>query len=188
MNDPELEKSIENIKSGDKTAFSYIIDKYQTLAFNIALPIVGNVEDAEEVVQDSFIRVFKYIRQYNGESRFSSWLYKIVYNRALSKVQTNAKQWSKTKSLKDQFVAKANNYEEKMDFLDNEIRNNLLAKALGLIPESDRLIITLFYFGEKSIQEIAEITSWKVSKCKVKLMRARQKLEVLLKHTKEDIS
>jgi len=187
MNDPKLDTCIANIKNGQSAAFGYIIDKYQTLAFNIALPIVGNVEDAEEVVQDSFVRIFRYINQYNGESRFSSWLYKIVYNRALTKVQSNTKQWLG----KDEIQIHKNSEDlidvQELDRLDDEVRKELIMKALGLIPDSDRLLIMLFYFGEKSIPEIAEITSWKVSKCKVKLMRARQKLARLLQNRKEDI-
>ena len=93
MDDPRLSKCIEEVKNGKIESFGYVIEKYQTLALNIALPFVKNGEDAEEIVQDAFVKVYRFIRQYNGESRFSSWLYKIVYNTALTKLNTNTKQW-----------------------------------------------------------------------------------------------
>ncbi len=186
MNDEKVDLAIEKIKAGDKRAFGVIIETYGSLALNIALPIVGNIEDAEEVVQDSFVRIFRFINQYNGASRFSSWLYKIVYNSALTKINSNAKELLRKDEYNKTLDSDDYRYEDNLH-LDQEIQKSIIDDALTKIPESDRLILTLFYFGEKSIPEIAEITSWKVSKCKVKLMRARKKVAEILRTSKADL-
>ena len=187
MDDPRLSKCIEEVKNGKVESFGYVIEKYQTLALNIALPIVKNQEDAEEIVQDAFVKIYRFIRQYNGESRFSSWLYKIVYNTALTRLNTNTKKWMREHEIKT-----ANEKEEATDRIDErmidlDIRSSLLDEALEQLPESDRLLMTLYYLGEKSIAEIAEITAWNTSKCKVKLMRARGKMRKILKYRKDDL-
>ena len=168
------------------SSFSYVIEKYQKLALNIALPIVKSQEDAEEVVQDAFVKIYRFIHQYNGESRFSSWLYKIVYNTALTRMNTNAKQWIRDQDVKQELL-NLGDTDELNSSLDAPIKAELLEQAMGQLSDSDRLLVTLHYFGEKSLSEIAEITDWKTSKCKVKLMRARQKLKEILYHRRDDL-
>ena len=187
MDDQKLQECIVEVQRGNTSAFSYVVTKYQTLAFHIALPIVNQEEDAEEVVQDSFVKIFRFINQYNGESRFSSWLYKIVFNTALTRAKLNAQQllrreeFSKYQSGSDSGLAPSKD--------DLEIQNlkEFIAAALEKLDPNDRLLVTLFYLGEKSISEISEITTWKISNCKVRLMRARQKLKVILKNRKHDL-
>ena len=187
MDDPKLNVSIEEVKKGQVSSFAYIIHKYQKLALNIAIPIVRNQEDAEEVVQDAFVKIYRFIHQYNGESKFSSWLYKIVYNTALTKVGATTKQWTRDHELTSRLNKQAQRTEQSNDFIDEEIRSQYLEQAIDQLPASDQLLITLYYFAEKSISEISEITEWKASKCKVKLMRARHKLREILQHRKDDL-
>ena len=187
MDDPKLKKCIEEVQNGQLESFGYVIEKYQTLALNIALPIVKNQEDAEEIVQDAFVKVYRFIQQYNGESRFSSWLYKIVYNTALTKLNTNTKQWMRDNEIKS--TNEKEKVTDKIDerTLDRQIRSRMLDEALDQLPESDKLLVTLYYLAEKSIAEIAEITAWNPSKCKVKLMRARRKMREILQYRKDDL-
>ena len=187
MDDPQLDACIEEVKKGQVSSFSYVIHKYQKLALNIALPIVKNQEDAEEVVQDAFIKIYRFIHQYNGESRFSSWLYKIVYNTALTKVSLNTKQWMRNHEIKEELTRWEQSEELNLGLLDQRVKSQVLERALDQLPESDKLLITLYYFGDKSIPEISEITDWKKSTCKVKLMRARNKLKEILNHQKDEI-
>lgn len=187
MDDQKLQTCIEEVQRGNTSAFSYVVTKYQTLAFHIALPIVKKEEEAEEVVQDAFVKIYRFIHQYNGESRFSSWLYKIVYNTALTRANLNTQQLLRKEDIIEyQAVTHSISAEDKDDL---EIQNlkHFLGVALEQLPPDDRLLVTLFYFGEKSISEISEITSWKASNCKVKLMRIRQKLKEILKNRKHDL-
>ena len=187
MRDLKLEKCIEEVKAGQTGSFSYIVDKYQGLAINIALSIVKNAEDAEEVAQDAFVKVFRFIHQYNGESRFSIWLYKVVYNTALSKANTNSRQLYKRENIKKNLTSTQSVFEEDRDVLEREDTKAIIAKGMDHLYPDDKLILTLFYLAEKSLEEIAEITDWKKSNCKVKLMRARKRLKEVLSNKKEEL-
>lgn len=187
MKDPKLEESIVKIQNGDHKAFTYVVEKYQSLAYNIARSVVHNAEDAEEVAQDAFVKIYRFIGQYNGESRFSSWLYKVVFNTALTKANKTAKELLRNDQLiKSQEKLK---WSEGAEFnkLITEDQKRIIEEGLNRLEDEDKLVITLFYLAEKSISEIAEITTWKHSKCKVKLMRSRKKLELLLIKRKSDL-
>jgi len=84
------ENAIERAKVGNEDGYRYLIEKYQTYAFTIAIGIVRNEENAEEVVQDAFIRVFRHIAKFNKSGKFSTWLYRIVYNTSLTYLMQNS--------------------------------------------------------------------------------------------------
>ncbi|SMG35928.1 RNA polymerase sigma-70 factor, ECF subfamily [Marivirga sericea] len=187
MDDQKLQKCVEEVQNGNAPAFSYIVEKYQSLAFHIALPIVKKHEDAEEVVQDAFVKIYRFIHQYNGESRFSSWLYKIVFNTALTKAKLNRQQLLRNEEVSKQYFDNNAELVHLKDDLEFQNLRQYIGLALDRLRPDERLLVTLFYLGEKSIAEIAEITTWKASKCKVKLMRTRQKLKVILANRKDDL-
>ncbi|MFK7953272.1 MAG: RNA polymerase sigma factor [Ekhidna sp.] len=187
MDDPKLQKCIDEVQSGNSSAFSYVVEKYQTLAFHIALPIVKKEEDAEEVVQDAFVKIYRFIHQFNGESRFSSWLYKIVYNTALTRARLNAKQLLRKEDVANHSSSEEFKLVPFQDDLELQNMKQYIGVAMNQLQADEKLLVTLFYLGEKSISEISEITTWKASKCKVKLMRTRKKLKVLLKNRKDDL-
>lgn len=172
------------MKAGDTGAFQQLVETYQHLAFTVAYNIVKSREDAEEIVSDSFIKVYKNIMQHNEEAKFSSWLYKIVYNTALSRLR---------KKKLEMFSIDASEYEKDYGLSTPDGWNNLVSddqkkfihKALECLPEPDRVVLTLFYLAEEGLNEISEITKEKKSTVKVRLHRARAKLcdqlSVLLK-------
>lgn len=186
MKDQKLEESIVKIQNGDHKAFTYVVEKYQPLAYNIARAVVHNTEDAEEVAQDAFVKIFRFIGQYNGESRFSSWLYKVVFNTALTKANKTAKELLRNEQVIKNQEDQWSEGSELINLITRD-QKQIIEEALNRLHDNDRLVITLFYLGEKSIGEISEITTWKHSKIKVRLMRARKKLEVLLGKRKHDL-
>ena len=78
---------IDKILQGDSNAYAYLIDKYKNMAYTIAIKIVKNTEDAEEVAQDSFLKAFQKLETFKGDSKFSTWLYTIIYRNAISKTK-----------------------------------------------------------------------------------------------------
>lgn len=178
---------IEQILKGKINAFSYIVDHHKDNAYNLAFRISGNAEDAEEIAQDSFMKAYRSLKDFRKKSSFSTWLYRIVYNTAISHVRLKKKG---ILSLED-FPA------ETKDFLVNntteeeaekEYRNSLINFALQKINEEERALISLFYFDELSVEEIAEIAIQTKSNIKVRLFRARMKmLEVIEKTDKKKI-
>jgi len=171
-----LEKAIR----GDREGLEYLVNAYQNLAYTIAIRIVANREDAEEVVQDSFIKAFASLGNFRKASRFSTWLYRIVYNTALTRIGNKP---TATADLDDhsengKYISIEN---PPWNLIRHEERKKYVDLALGRLPHEDRVIITLHYIGELSISEICEILNAKKSAIKMRLLRGRKQLEVELK-------
>jgi RNA polymerase sigma factor (sigma-70 family) len=177
-NSDEL-KIIEQVKQGDLLSFRLLVDKYKTMAYNVAIQVVRNNEDAEEVTQDAFLKAYQSISSFKGESKFSTWFYRVVFNLAVSKTR---KKKIETSNIDDVQIADKDIYEtyETYSKLEQAERNQQLKQAIDELKEEESLIITLFYLNENSIEEISEITNFSVSNVKVKLFRARKKLFTIL--------
>ena len=78
---------IDKVLQGDTNAFAYLVDRYKNLTYTVAMKIVRNHEDAEEVAQDSFIKAYSQLHTFKGESKFSTWLYTIVYRNSITKIR-----------------------------------------------------------------------------------------------------
>ena len=166
---------IDKVLKGDKNAFAYLIDKYKDMVFTLAFRIVKSREDAEEVAQDSFLKAYQKLDSFKGESKFSTWLYSIVYRSSLTKIR---KKKLDTTDI-DSFVL--DNHTEDHDFpqieaIKNGEQEKYVKKAIENLGEKDALLITLFYLHNNSIEEIQEITDMSQSNVKVTLFRARKKL------------
>jgi RNA polymerase sigma-70 factor (ECF subfamily) len=172
---------IREILNGDPSRFSYFVAEYKDMAYSLAYRIVNNNEDAEEVVQDSFVRAFKSLHKFRQSSKFSTWFYRIVVNRALS-IKSQAK---KTITEIDINTIPEIQLEE----IDNTYRNliqtereKFINSALNELKEEDSLLLTLYYLNENSVEEITEITGISADNVKMKLLRARKKLYVILEN------
>jgi len=166
---------IERVLKGDVAAYASLIEKYKNLVFSIALKILNNREDAEEVAQDCFLKVYQSLKTFEKKSKFSTWLYRIVYNAAISK--TRKKKLELT-PLNGNIIQ---NYSEEetsraVGGLDPEEQRVLIDLALKRLTEDENILITLFYNGANSIEEISYITGLTVSNVKVRLHRIRKKL------------
>lgn len=175
---------IQRIIDGETGLYAHFLDRYGRPIYSLVAQIVSSPEDAEEVVQDVFLKAFRSLSSYRGDSSFSTWLYRIAYNMAISS----------TRKKKQEFLYieehTINNVpDDKADSIlfptDDEEKLINLARAVDLLSAEDKALITLFYYEERSIEEIAEITRLSTSNVKVKLHRARKKLYVLLNGDKK---
>jgi len=170
---------IDKVLQGDTNAFAYLINKYKDMAYTIAIKIVKNHEDAEEVAQDSFLKAYEKLDSFKGNSKFSTWLYTIVYRNSITKIR---KKKVATSDIDDHVM---DNYSEGSEFpqleaIKNGEQQKYVREAIDRLPEKDALLITLFYMNENSIEEIEQITNLTQSNIKVKLFRARKKLNTEL--------
>lgn len=172
-------KIIDQIKSGDLLSFRLLVDKYKNMAYHIAIQVVRNNEDAEEVAQDAFLKAYQSINSFKGESKFSTWFYRIVYNLAISKTRKKKIDTSNIddfqfsdEEITDSFEAYA--------ALEHKERTEQIKAALKKLKEEESLIVSLFYLNENTVEEISEITNFTISNIKVKLHRARKKLFAIL--------
>src|SRR5512133_3132694 len=138
---------IDQLLSGKINAYSYIVDHHKNKAFNLALRICGNYEEAEEIAQDSFLKAYRSLGSFKMKSSFATWLYRIVYNTAISHVRIKKKG---TLSL-EAFLADATDFigsNPSEEEAEAEYRHAIVNFALQKINEEERGIISLFYYEE----------------------------------------
>lgn len=166
---------IERIRQGDSAAFTQIVEKHKDLVYTIVLRILQNREDAEEIAQDVFIKAYKALDKFEGKSKFSTWLYRIAYNAAISKTR---KKGLKTADLEDELIQNysEDTFGEDLTQMSGEEQQRMLNKALSGLSGDENLLITLYYKNENSVEEISGITGLTESNVKVKLHRIRKKL------------
>jgi len=172
---------IDKTLKGDTRAFGELVERYQAFVFTIVIRIVKVREEAEEVAQDSFIKAFQSLASYRGESKFSSWLYSIAYRKALDALRKNKKN-SSLELIEEITEGDCSVIENALSYIEDQERSNVIKKCILELPEKEAAIITLFYFEEQSIKEIAKVTQLTEDNIKVKLYRSRKKLFSLLKH------
>lgn len=170
---------IEKVKNGDQSAFRQLVDLNRDMVFSIALKIMRNSEDAEEVAMDAFMKAFEKIDSFKGDSAFSTWIYKICYNLSLSKLRK--KELSYT-DIDDQAYRIGDlNAKDALQLMIKAERSAELKTAIDKLDNDSKNILTLFYFEEKKLKEVSDILKISESNVKVKLHRGRKTLSTLLK-------
>ena len=166
---------IGKVLGGDVGAYAMLVSKHKNLVFSIVLKIVSNREDAEEIAQDVFLKAYQSLGTFERKSKFSTWLYRIAYNAAISKTR---KKKVEMVAMEETVITNYSTDEigRNMNERDENDRQQILEKALQRLPEEDNLLITLFYKNENSIEDISGITGLSVSNVKVRLHRIRKKL------------
>lgn len=182
MNELEL---IQHLREGDEFAFKSLVESCQDMVFNTALSIVQNPEDAEDVAQEVFIQVYRSIDQFKGDSRLTTWIYRITTTKALDHIR------SKKRKKRFAFVTSlfgANNelLHEPADFqhpgveMDKKEQAALLFKLITQLPDNQKVAFNLHKTEDLSYQEIADIMGISVSAVESLLFRARQNLRKML--------
>jgi RNA polymerase sigma-70 factor (ECF subfamily) len=171
---------IDKILQGETNAFAVLVDRYKDMIFSLSLKMVRNREEAEEVSQDTFIKIFNSLSKFKGDSKFSTWIYKIAYNACLDRLKKNKKE-DLNISI-DEFSAHLiKTMDNALSALEDKERKQTIQNCLNLLPNDENFLLTLFYFEEQSLEEIGKIMSINANNVKVKLFRSRQKLAVILK-------
>jgi len=175
---------INQIIGGNTNAFSILVDRYKDLIFSLALKMVKNREEAEEVAQDTFIKVFNSLDKFKGDSKFSTWIYKVAYNTCLDRMKRNKKEEGNI-NIDDFSEHLIKTMENALSKMIDEERKKLIQDCLNLLPSDEGFLLTLFYFEDQSLDEIAKIMNITANNAKVKLYRSRQKLASILKEKLE---
>lgn len=170
---------IAQILQGKTSAFATLIDRYKDRIFALALRLSGNREDAEEITQDVFLKVYSSLDSFQGTSKFSTWVYRVAYNTSISKLRSVGK-YQNEMAVETYEVVESKDLAGVLEPLKKEEQKYFLAKALQQLKPDDSLIIELFYLQEMKIEEIVEVVGESNSNVKVKLHRARKKLHKLL--------
>ncbi|MEO6893716.1 MAG: sigma-70 family RNA polymerase sigma factor [Ginsengibacter sp.] len=175
---------IDLVNGGDTISFSVLVDRYKDFVFTLSLKMLQSREEAEEAAQDTFIKVFRSLKSFKKESKFSTWLYKISYNNCLDRIK---------KQKRNRPVLELNEFNEHevisimnvLETIEENERMKMIRDCLGLLQPEESFLITLYYFNENSLKEISEIMNINENNLKIKLFRVRKKLAGILKSNLE---
>lgn len=184
MSNNHDQQHIDRVLSGDTHAFEVLIERYKHMVYTLAFKMVGIKEDAEEVAQDVFLKAFTALNTYKGEAKFSTWLYKIAYYRSLDYLKKNKRKVrTSTIDISEEYDVAA--LEGTLDALESTERTQMIREAMETLAPDDSVIITLYYFEELSLKEIAKVMDLTPNNVKVRLFRSRSRLAEVLSNTAE---
>jgi len=167
---------ISRVLHGEHAAFSLVVERYQNYVFSLVLRLIENREDAEEVAQDVFVKTYRSLADFRGESKFSTWLFTITRTTCISFLR---KKKLKTVSLNDDTTGlQVENKESgfRANIIEQKSRHDVLNEAIRMLGADDSQVLNLFYKGEQTLEEIGKIMEMDPNTVKVKLHRARQRL------------
>lgn len=171
---------INQIIDGDTNAFSILVDNYKDLVFTLAFRMLKNKEEAEEVAQDTFIKTFKSLEKFKGDSKFSTWIYRVAYNTCLDRIKKNRKHLNDVEI--NEFTAhQVKTIDNALDHLEAKEREEAVQRCIKKLPSQESFLLTLYYFDDLSLEEISKVVDMTANAIKVKLFRCRKKLATILK-------
>ncbi|CAL2065151.1 RNA polymerase sigma factor [Tenacibaculum sp. 190524A05c] len=175
---------IEKTLKGDTNAFAFLVNNYKVMVFSLAMKMLKSREEAEEISQDTFIKAYKNLSKFKGDSKFSTWLYKIAYRSCLDSLKKNREKYH-TDTIDEITINKINSTDNILEEISRKERAVIIKECLDKLPEEERTILWMFYYDELSLKEILEITDLSESNLKVKLHRARKRLLTVVKNNVE---
>ena len=180
------EKLILRFQEGDINAYNELVKRYKDRLLNFVLRYFNNVEQAEDVVQDTLIKLYTHASYYKNVAKFSTWIFTIAKNNALTELRKNKRKKTDSLWTEDGQIIDINSKEESLDSkVQNEIAIDQLNKFLDEIPENFRMAVVLRDFQELSYEEISKILEIPLGTIKSRINRGRIQLAEKMKHFKE---
>ena len=183
----EEKQLLQGLQSRQESAFRYLVDSYQTKVYNTVLAIVQNSEEAEDVAQEVFMEVYESVEKFRGDSKLSSWVYRIATTKALEAYRKRKTQKRWGGFLSSLFGENNEVVHDPADFvhpgilLENKERSTILFKAINKLADNQKIAFTLHHVEGLSYQEITEVMRLSLSSVESLLFRAKTNLKALLK-------
>lgn len=168
---------IDRILKGEWRNYAILVDKYEPKVFNYVHYLMNCREDAEEIVQDTFVKAYRSLNQFRGDAAFSTWLIRIAHNNCLTFFRKKKPEKVTLENIGNKEVDDP----DPSDDPDLDNRQQILQLALMKLKPDERSAVTLFYYQELSLQEICDVTDFSLSNVKILLHRSRKKLLEILK-------
>lgn len=179
MTHPSDHMIIQKTLKGDVNAYAILVERYKQLVFTLSMRMLKQREEAEEIAQDVFLKAFQKLQSFKGDSKFSTWLYRITYNACLDALSRKRnKPTHQAYQINDEVFKTTTPEIEAV--IDAQYEREEIIRCIELLPEADAFLITLYYMHEQSLEEIAQITGLTKNNTKVKLHRIRKKLFIIM--------
>jgi len=173
---------IERVLKGETQTYALLVDKYKDRVFSLVLRIVGSRELAQEVAQDVFVKAYGSLKKFRQESSFSTWIYRIAYNAAISETRKR-KITQVTLEESHQPMSMISHEESEAE----EEMHRQLSMAISTLNSEEQLMIQLYYREDKSVEELSLCLNQSISNVKVKLFRLRNKLRLTLERMNKSV-
>jgi RNA polymerase sigma-70 factor (ECF subfamily) len=177
------QRIVDEIRAGNTRAFAVFVDRYKDRAFSLALGLIGERQEAEEIVQDAFVRAYKGLEGFRGDAAFGTWFYRILHNLCLTRISRRGKKEKMFVGLEEMGEERFSGDQEEegaLELLESEELNAQVAREVASLPEKYKTPILLFYIEEMTYDEIASTLDVPVGTVKTNLFRGRNMLRVRL--------
>jgi len=179
---------ISRVLKGEQNAYAELVNRYQAYVFTLVLRMIKSREDAEEVAQDVFIKAYRSLADFRGESKFSTWLYTIANTTSITFLRKKKLDVHSLDNEKVFEVADSKDSGLRANLVEQKSRVNMVNEAIAMLSPDDAEIITLFYKAEQNLDEISRILRLETNTAKVRLHRARTRLkEKMEKNFSEEV-
>ena len=171
---------IQQIVNGDTQAYAKFVDHYKGLVFTLALRMMKHREEAEEVAQDTFVKAYKSLDGFKGDSKFSTWMYRITYNTCLDRIKKNKRKHQEVE-INEFTINKLETIDNALTQMVEKERQQMVKECIESLPSEESFMLTLYYYDDLSLDEISKIVDLPSNTIKVRLFRSRKKLANILK-------
>jgi len=179
---------ISKVLKGEQNAYAELVNRYQAYVFTLVFRMIKSREDAEEVAQDVFIKAYRSLADFRGESKFSTWLYTIANTTSITFLRKKKLDVHSLDNEKVFEVADSKDSGLRANLVEQKSRVNMVNEAIAMLSPDDAEIITLFYKAEQNLEEISRILRLETNTVKVRLHRARTRLkEKMEKNFSEEV-
>ena len=179
---------ISRVLKGEQNAYAELVNRYHAYVFTLVLRMIKTREDAEEVAQDVFVKAYRSLADFRGESKFSTWLYTIANTTSITFLRKKKLDVHSLENEKVFEVADSKDSGLRANLVEQKSRVNMVNQAIALLSPDDAEIITLFYKAEQNLEEISRILRLETNTVKVRLHRARTRLkEKMEKNFSEEV-
>ncbi len=165
----------EIVKTNNTELFATLYDRFSSVVYNKCYGFSKSKEEAEDLMQDVFVRLFVKLRTFKGNAKFSTWLYSFTYNFCVNYVQRNSHKKKEKITVVTDVIKDNTDFEEQEDKSLLELKSTKLVKALAILDPADKMILLMKYQDDKSIKEIKEVLNIGESAVKMRLKRAKEK-------------
>ncbi len=168
---------IQRILKGDRSAFAILVERYQNYVFTLVLRFTINREDAEEISQDVFVKAFRSLQDFRGDSKFSTWLFTITRTTCLSFLRKKKLDIVSLDNERTELQLENQESSQHANGVEQKSRHDMLNRAIMMLSPDDAQVLNLFYQADQSLEEIGRIMRLDPNNVKVKLHRARHRLK-----------
>ncbi|MDX5339183.1 MAG: sigma-70 family RNA polymerase sigma factor [Cyclobacteriaceae bacterium] len=170
---------IQQTRKGNLQSFGTLVEKHERKVFTLCLRMLKNQEESEEAAQDAFVKAYQHLHGFSGNSKFTTWLFRIAYNECLGRLRKRKNEFALVEELTEDMDPPAQWQDGLSELLRTE-REKMIKESLEKLSAQEGAILTLFYLEEFSIKEISSVTAMTESNVKVTLHRGRKNLAILL--------